>query len=290
MTRLPALAFGLVALGAASCTLLADFDALSGDAAADDAAVHADGPVDVLVADDATDAGITDSAALDDRFCSSQSPAPSFCEDFDTTPFSLVWRPRVDDGGTLTLDEVSAASPPRSLRTTMTPPPADAGCRSTYDDHKLAIKYAVSVRIDYDLRIGDGDGGGYPSGYIALNRLTLSAGDDNGACYYYFLARPGEAELVISPAGGGPSETTPVTGAFVDGRWTHVAIEIGSEDAGAAGVTVWLDGVQVLAKTTTTASCLYGQVAAVTPGLFCISSSTSGEVETRVDNLVVRVK
>lgn len=288
MARLPVLGLALATLAVASCTWLVDTEGLTGDA---EAGFPADGPVDVVLVD-GTDGPMTDGGVTDGRFCLSRSPAPSFCEDFDTTPLSPVWRPRIDDGGAVTLDETSASSPPRSLRTTMTPPPSDASCRSVYDDHELTIPYVASVRVEYDLRLGDGEAGAYPSDFVALNRVTVAGAGDEGECGYYFLMRPGKAQLVITPASGA-TQFLSLEGAVASDRWTHVAMEIhgsAEAEAGASGVSVWLDGVLVLDDAAIASDCRHGRLTHVTPGLFCINSSTSSEVETRVDNLVVQAK
>ena len=173
----------------------------------------------------------------------------------------------------------------------MSPPPPDASCLSVYDDHPLTLSYTTRAHVEYDLRIGDGDGGGYPSDFIALNRLTVSAEDGGEACHYYFLMRPGAAKLVITPLSGATPQILPLDGSVLEGRWTHLSMDL--EDVaktGAPSVRVGIDGVEVLASTPVMAGCLPGRVTAVTPGLFCVNSSTSREAETRGDNLIVQVK
>lgn len=293
MARLPVFASVVLLGAAASCTLLTDLDGLAEDGDTDagvEVAAEADAarPTDGGAGEDAAPPG--DAAAIDAGFCSWLSPAPDFCEDFDTPPLSGAWRLRVDDGGALGVDDQISSSAPSSLRAIMVPPTGEEACRSAYGDHKLAVAYDALVRVEADVRLGDGEGGGYPHEDVAVNRTILASGAGAGACQYFFLVRPGQAKLVVQPSTDGGSVTiVTLREALARDGWTRVALEIGDADVpGEAHVSVWFDDVRVLDAAPLPADCAHGRVTSVTPGLFCVSSGVPDPAVLHVDNVVVR--
>lgn len=223
------------------------------------------------------------------RYCASLDPAPAFCEDFDTLPLSEAWRPRATDGGILQMDETIASSPPRSLRVTMFPPEAGETCRSAVYDRKLKLSFASRARVEFDAHLGDGAGAGYPYAGIAMHRAIVGAEDGAGACNYFFLTHPADAQLAIQPPEPAPAVTFELSKDIADATWTRLAIEIERSDDAGGGATVsaWLDGARVLDPVAVPESCRVERVLSVTPGLFCVSSSVPAPVDTRVDNVVV---
>jgi hypothetical protein len=113
-----------------SCTRTLDFDDLSSESVPDDTNVtgipDADAgsakPTDTSDETAMRDAG---GGGLDGGFsCRNQTPAPAFCDDFDTLPLVNLWDEIIlapEDGGTLAHDGDEALSPTNSLLATVRP-------------------------------------------------------------------------------------------------------------------------------------------------------------------------
>ncbi len=285
------LAAGVLAT-TASCTLLVGIDGLAGpwkgtrEGGAEEDDVMSTGDGSATNADGSlNDAGdVNDGASR--PFCSGLQEAPTFCEDFDHTPFGAGWVSEVEGEGTLAMDDASAVSRPSSRRVTVAGAPRGTPCRYINEQHSVGKVYATRVRVEHDLLLGHlDDTTGFPLG-TALNSITVSAPDGTGPCQVYFDVRPGGSNLIFdSETDRTKTKAFPLSVLVQARTWTHVALEIRSPMGSPPQVNVVIDGNVALANAPIPASllCKYGRLQTVTVGFFCFGGTS--DVELRVDNL-----
>lgn len=130
--------------------------------------------------EDASAADVTDETANVSAFCTSLTPPPGFCDDFDVLPFVAKWDnaftrpdPGVGGGGVLEPDTVHFLSPPRSALL-QTPPIISGGGNalawliSSVPKALRTLDVFVAIRIDTEF-FPDG------VGHTALLGVTFPA-------------------------------------------------------------------------------------------------------------------
>jgi hypothetical protein len=214
---------GVVAL--ASCTSLSGLSDGS-DAAADGGPAGIDGSP--------SDAG-ADVLLPDAHWCERQSPAPLFCSDFDTEPFTAPWDPPWLTGGSaLSADFSVFTSPPASLLTSLPQLTTDGRARVC----KTFPHFPAEAHLAFDLQV---DQVGTPqSAGVASIRLN----DPKGTLY---------TDLIIDAAGwkvgqswqlndgGSPAMPMqiPLTETPAASTWTRVKLDLAlAADGGASSATV----------------------------------------------------
>lgn len=235
---------------------------------------------------DAADAGNPGDGA---PYCAALDGSVAFCDDFDGPPrtdFGLI----ANDGGNARPDDASATSSPNSLLMSMTA--SAAACRYAYRAYPLALAYKAAVRHDFDIRLGHlddaSDGGGFPAD-LASGGIRISAADLSGECAYAFkIGTPGhKTQLVVTSIVPPVNTYFDLSRPIPPGQWTHVSLLVEGAPTDTPTLTVLIDGVVVLDKLPSpVATCKYGRVSRVAPGIYCIGN-VGGDVESRVDNMAV---
>jgi hypothetical protein len=235
-----------------ACTLLTgvsdlhEVDASAGDASFD-APTRADtrhvdvAHLDVVAADHSK-------ADVHVDFCASQSPAPLFCCDFDTTPMPWGWDSVQTNMGSVALDDAIFESAPHSLQASTVP-------ESTGYLYAMVQKAFTQPlgdsKLEFDMYFDTIDP---DAQYDKL--LTMTLGDSENPWTLYFQM-PSAGKIDIATAdptedGGVHYNDYEFTGAgasVVTGKWIHVEIDTIKADSGAGigEIAARVDGALVLA-------------------------------------------
>ena len=272
------------ACAVAACTfgalddLTGGADAGAGDTgAASDAGTSSDGD-----AASAADSGGGDAGDAG-RWCERQATPSTFCDDFDIGSLTYGWQDLVNrDAGTTALDEMIAASPPRSFAVT-TPGFAGQGwggpfLMRIFPAGPRTISFAADVRVDaVDPAAGPA---------VWLMSLGL-AGSGQGVRYEAVIAFSRTSGWVVVealPDATYPQHTISST-LPVPGQFYRLAIEYAVAPSGVGGSwTATVDGKSPVSNTVT-ASSAYGDVTLLTGIEY--AQGPSGPWAVHVDDVTV---
>jgi hypothetical protein len=233
-------------------------------------------PRDVVAADEGKPDVFVD-------WCASQSPAPLFCSDFDTTPMPWGWDSVVAKGGSVMADPHAFESAPYSLYAATTA--ASTGYLETLVEKTFSEPLGNST-FAFDLYFETIDPGAL---YDKVAILTLGG---ESPSWTLFLQLPSATRMdvvVQSPVDGGVSYVdypfTPDGSAPVVGKWMHVEIDTkkAASGVGIGQFQVLLDGQVVLAPVSVTSAAAFG-APKIQLGLAGIGTPT-GPWVLRVDNV-----
>jgi hypothetical protein len=292
--------FLAMALGAlaARCSALTTFDGFAsgnGTDAGSDGPITADGSSDGGTTTDGSaasdgapsDAGAGDArpgdggdaAASDAGFCASLSPAPMFCDDFDTPDAGFTkWTLDYEfGGGTIAIDSAESHSPPSSLLVSTPSSANPAGGRLTFSPPGTA----KHVHFGFDLKIdmSDPQSGYAEVGYVVFTGafkddfyLDLHTDPTNNGftTEAYPDGSPVTHELIL------PNSTT-LAG------WKRVVIDV--DLATAHSVTMTVDGVMVVQQALEPELYLPGTLE-VRPGIGYTGAPSNGWA-LRFDNVTI---
>ena len=216
----------------------------------------------------------TDSGG-DARFCDGLSPTPFFCDDFDEDQSTFAWKPGLDDGGAIGVDDAVSVSAPAGLRSAMV---AAKACSYAVWTKTFSKTYPTRATLAFDVRPGRADGGAFTSD-VAIMEISIGGPGDQGDCGYYFNVSPTQVSLVIERAA---DQSYPLSKRWVAGVWTHVELGI---DTG--NVSVKFDGLPV-GGGAQPAACKYGFLNDLDVGMLCVA--TGVDTEVHVDNVVVTLQ
>jgi hypothetical protein len=251
----------IVALG---CSLGACGLSLTG-VGSDEAASARDGGTEAAPSRDAA-SDHDDARAPGQRFCASLSPAPTFCDEFDTEAAnigdgwdSIVGAPRRTTSVSMSfpgaLDAVSDAGSPTLLR--------------------KAFKVNSSIRVDLDVRYA-----GIPPSPGALTPFVIRPAND-GEGYFYLYAESGRSYLQVA----NDEYSTWQTPEPAAGIWHHVSASV-TIDASGTKFAGALDFVAYAWSSPTKHGWAAGTTATVEVGV--TPYQANGEI--LVDNVVVNVE
>ena len=141
------LAFSAASLG---CSQGLDFDALSKDHDAAPSSASTAGDAGAASAD-----GSTSSEAGKTAYCASLSPAPTFCDDFDTKPIGEQWDGVEDSNGIVGIDTIAFDSAPSSLAAKSSASPSGQSIRSVtkksfteFTGKPITLRMSFALRVD----------------------------------------------------------------------------------------------------------------------------------------------
>jgi hypothetical protein len=251
---------------------------------AEDAPPDAGAPVDGNVPPpvDANEAGPTGT------FCQQQSPAPTFCADFDTTltgGFSSVNQ----SNGTLVADAVHYVSSPHSLSSTTAATAANGMAQASVDyDAPLAGSH---VHLEYQLRVGTLDA---QANVVAGGIALITNGGAGPDAYHIFLVLSSSSGAYIEEAklsgGSDVYQNTPLSASPTALQFVRVQFDVVLPSSGgpAPTATVHFDNNVVL-----NAHPLYGGGASgpveISVGAEVYPSIAIGQNQLDVDNVLLNV-
>jgi hypothetical protein len=235
-----------------ACTLLTGVSELHEvDASPADASVDAPTRADVRH----IDAGHLDVVAADHSrpdvyvdFCASQSPAPLFCCDFDTTPMPWGWDSVQTNMGSVALDDHIHESAPYSLGASTVPETTGYLLALV---QKSFIQPLGDSKLEFDVYFDTIDPGAQ---YDKLAAIARGDGE-NPWTLYFQMPRAGKIDIATAePAEDGgiqyaDYEFTEAGGAVVTGKWIHVEIDTIKADGGTGigEISARVDGEVALA-------------------------------------------
>lgn len=245
---------GLSALGAALLAVLvgAVFGACGGDAdaptAADAGSDHLAPPPPPPTEDAGVDVGVDgggDAVALDagkdvgppkdaGPFCTTLSPKPTFCDDFDGLDLSQTWDQRLAVAGSgVARDGAEVTSGALALlatsKATSTGEPVTALVRKTIGGTPTNVRFAFAMRPE----------AAPPTlGVLWYATLDLSTAH----LFTFYLRDPSGGPALVEQAAGGVEVRTPLPLPPAD-AWTRVEVDA---DLGAKTLTVRYDGAKVI--------------------------------------------
>jgi hypothetical protein len=176
-----------------------------------------------------------DGAAPVDFRCSSLSPLPVFCTDFDTgTLGSIIGTPKTALGGNVQLDSLVYRSASRSLA--LTAPAIASGTGRASVARSFGFVPQTSIVVAFDIRIDSIDAS-------SVNGLNISMGG-----YELGLFLGGSAKLregLPVDGGGMPAYGTTNLAPPPLGRWAHLTLSVtlGTGAAPTSSATIAYDGV-----------------------------------------------
>lgn len=167
-------------------------------------------------------------------FCSSQSPKPTFCADFDQgavlSGFDSMSSPTV---GSLALDTTAPLSAPASLLASITAGMADTSTgRVEVLNKAFATLPTTTVHLSYGVKVGAVD----PTGGAQLSEIEI------GKAAIVLYVTPTKAfaqERVPTDAGGATYQSYPLSTAITVGTWTKVDVLV---DLSARHYTIAIGG------------------------------------------------
>jgi hypothetical protein len=206
--------------------------------------------------------------------------ASAFCADFDDGDLARGWTALKNsaDAGTFTLDELFAASPPRSAKIAIGATSPDCA------DVRLERTFSASVRVaelQFAVRLGDADGGSFSGTTVA--ELSVSLGESSEA---FVLELDPDGALLQerhAPAEGGASEFFPLP-RIPTSTWAHVDLVI---DLTSRVFSLRVDGKKMIDATALpTPLSGPGDGAFVALGASCLIQNV-GPNEMRFDDVIV---
>ncbi len=296
-----------LACAAAACSLFTSLDGLTGgggggspdSALGDDAGeARVDGSVvippgddDATTGDDALTGpdGSPDSFDAGDAaaFCTSQSPAPLFCDDFDEDPldaaaFTAPWEHIAQTGGTVVRSEGIVTSEPFAMVSTATSPVTASIDLAAYQVFPALTK-TVQMTLAFDLYVSAADKTKNSDAVLAAIELVGGLGGERWALQLEtsYVAVDGGGALDVlfsenrSPAGDAGSYTShPVSQRLPLGAWTRVKMDATVATSGVATIALHF-GTTEVAKDSVAVVVLDGQPQ-ILVGLTYASISTEG--------------
>jgi hypothetical protein len=233
-------------LGALGCSQGLDFDALSKDrdAAASSSSNGDDAPSSTPNGGDAGGASAEGSALKDagrGAFCGSLSPAPTFCDDFDSKPIGALWDGVEDTNGIVGIDTVAFDSAPSSLAAKTSASPSGQSIRSvTKKSFTEFTGKPITLRMSFAMRVDQVDPNASAQ-IVAFGVLFGADGNFNQVVLNLNSTGSGVVAQVAENAQGPTAADTgyEVHGPFSKrppaGDWTDVRIEIDVHDTTGTG-------------------------------------------------------
>jgi hypothetical protein len=295
-----------LACAAAACSLVTSLDGLTGgsgggpdSSAGDDAAAsNADGNVGVNPGDDGAPLG-DDGAPGDDGgaqgfdagdaapFCASQSPAPTFCDDFDENPldaaaFTAPWDQVTQTGGSVVRSGGIVTSPPLAMLSTATSPVTQSIDLAAYKVFPALTKLS-DLNLAFDVYVASADKTNKSDAVLAAIELVGAFGERWALeleVSYEAVDGGGALDVLFSenrdPVDGGGSgySSHAVAQKLPLGAWTRVTMDATASPTGATTIALHFGATEV-AKYAITVDLLDGQPE-ILVGLTYASESSEG--------------
>ena len=195
----------------------ASAEASAGDAGSNDASADTpyDAPPDVATPiDSSADAG---------TWCGQQSPAPTFCADFDEASLTGGWNAVNQTNGTLTADSTNVSSPPHALLAATKATNANAMAQASLDYDPLAT--GSNVHFELELRVGTLDA----ASNVVVGGVSVGPTGNGNDAYHAFLvvaASGAFVEEAFHQATGEIYQDTPLSQSPAVGTYVHVALDL----------------------------------------------------------------
>ncbi len=264
---------GLALASPAACSLVTSLDGLGCDAGCD-------ASVDVLTPDaggsDAQDAAPSPDGSLDGSSFCANAPAGAFCDDFDESPFGVLWGgASMSDGGSVAPSDASWVSAPLSALAQL---PANAPVCSAAELYKQFLTVSV-LEYDFELNVP----AGFPGAFV-----TVASGrfGDTSCIYRFVPSGPSGAyvhEELVLPDGGVPFSHHNLPSALPTDQWIHVVLSL---DFTAHKLAVTTNGITVLQNDPIQGACGPSGTVQVSVGLDCVPPSST-TVVARYDNVII---
>jgi hypothetical protein len=224
---------------------------------------------------------VVNDAAPDGPYCTTLTPKPFFCDDFDeTSGFASGWSLVQSNNMTASLDSNESASRPTSLRATAL---GDAGCKFS-GLSRAAVAAPTALHWSFDARV-EGPGGALPGTIVVGQQVDLENGTPGApVCTVYLFVGPMRAQLGIDVSGGSTT-LLDLSLPFAASTWTHV--EVGVPTDTTKPMRVMFDGALVSGpETLLPAPCAPAILRRVFAGISCPGVIT-GTYDTHVDNIAI---
>jgi hypothetical protein len=212
-------------------------------------------------------------------FCASQSPASTFCVDFDEHPVEFDWT-NVFKGGVLALDDAFAVSEPNCARVAL----PDAGNCLTVGFERSFPNTPKGLHLEFSIRTGNAmpDAGSLAAYVGFVDHKNADGGDGCKELFHVGTTSMG-VETQYAGSNGVVNDPHPFSRYALPGVWTRVEFDMIAQ-AGVPEISVKLDGVSVL-DPTPIPQCGLGGSSELYLGLYC----SYGPGEVRYDNIRVDV-
>lgn len=264
-------------MGAAmACTLITNLDGLTGGGSPEASTPEdggSDSSGDVTPNDDGSFPGDAHGAGPDDAgrdtstppFCASQSPAPTFCDDFDQDPddaaaLAAPWDQVTGLGGSVTRAGAIFTSSPYAMLVTADSPVTgtiDLAGYKAFTTLPKAGQYTVGTfTLAFDLYVVAADTTASSDAVLSAFEMVGTTGDERWALQLEASYDSGDAGVLdvrfsenrTRVDGGNVYSSGPDSGAplvLPVGAWTRVTMITTTTDAGAASVELDFDGKTV---------------------------------------------
>jgi hypothetical protein len=216
-------------------------------------------------------------------YCASLTPAPRFCDDFDSIPLAAKWSDvKVFDGGGVALDTAFARSSPRSLRSWIDGNRMGSDCTYATVATSL-VGPARATHLGYAVRFGDESAvSGRDASHISSQ--SLGTGGDLCSVLVNVSASALVVEEQVQTAQPPSSRNQPhtATRSVTARQWARLEVDV---DYVAKRLVLTLDG-QIVVDDAVALDCPHqGRPASALVGLYC-APNVPAAISVRYDDVV----